>query len=44
MTSEAIHSYAPVAIAKLLQSGLTLCNPIIVCLAPLSMGFSWEEY
>ena len=32
--------------AKLLQSCLTLCNPIDCspCQAPLSMGFSWQEY
>ena len=29
--------------AKLLQSFLTLCDPI-ACQAPLSMGFSRQEY
>ena len=31
--------------AMLLQSCLTLCNPMtIACQAPLSMGFSRQEY
>ena len=35
----------PAVCAKLLQSYLTLCHPMIVALqAPLSMGFSGKEY
>ena len=34
-----------VVVAKLLQSCLTLCDPwTIACQAPLSMGFSRQEY
>ena len=39
-----IHHHAGTC-AKLLQSCLTLCNPMnVACQAPLSMGFSMQEY
>ena len=39
-----IHHHACMC-AKLLQSCPTLCNPMnVACQAPLSMGFSMQEY